>query len=85
MDKTQFAKDIRSAIKSGQLDTLRDLLEKEPEMLTWMTPFGTWLHVAAAHGHLAIVEYLINAGIEINAQGGTFLQMLLKEQLQKDI
>lgn len=47
MDKIQFAKDIRSAIKSGQLDTLRDLLEKEPEMLTWMTPFGTWLHVAA--------------------------------------
>ncbi len=32
MDMNQFAKDIRNAIKSGQLDTLRVLLEKEPEM-----------------------------------------------------
>ncbi|WP_242223028.1 ankyrin repeat domain-containing protein [Bacillus cereus group sp. BfR-BA-01380] len=72
MDKTQIAKDIRGAIKGGQLDTLRGLLEKDPEMLTWMTPFGTWLHVAAAHGHLKIIEYLISAGIDIHAQGGTF-------------
>ncbi|MFP9131372.1 ankyrin repeat domain-containing protein [Niallia sp. BSM11] len=83
MDKNQFAKDIRSAIKSGQLDTLRDLLEKEPEMLTWMTPFGTWLHVATAHGHLEIVEYLINAGIDINAQGGTFSTNALERAIAK--
>jgi ankyrin repeat protein len=37
-----------------------------------MTPFGTWLHIAAAYGRLEIIEYLINAGIDINAQGGTF-------------
>ncbi|WP_336866140.1 ankyrin repeat domain-containing protein [Peribacillus frigoritolerans] len=71
MDKTQIAKGIRDAIKSGKLDTVIDLLEKEPEMLTWMTPFGTWLHIAAAYGHLEIIEYLINAGIDTNAQGGT--------------
>lgn len=72
MDKTKIAKDIRSTIKIGQLDTLKSLLEKEPEMLTWMTPFGTWLHVATAHGHLDIVKYLINAGIDVNTQGGNF-------------
>lgn len=83
MDKKQLAKDIRSAIKRGQLDNLRDLLEKEPEMLTWMTPFGTWLHVAAAHGHLEIVEYLINAGIDINAQGGTFSTNALERATAK--
>lgn len=72
MDNNQIAKEIRGAIKSNQLDILRVLLEKNPEMLEWMTPFGTWLHVASAHGHLEIIEYLINAGIDINAQGGTF-------------
>lgn len=72
MDKTKIAKDIRGAIKNGQLDILKDLLEKEPEMLTWMTPFGSWLHVAAAHGQLEIIEFLINVGIDVNAQGGTF-------------
>ncbi|MGW6661564.1 ankyrin repeat domain-containing protein [Peribacillus sp. NPDC055009] len=72
MDKTQIAKDIRSAIKSDQLDTLRDLLEKEPEMLTVMTSFGMWLHVATKKGHLEMVEYVINKGIDIDARGGTF-------------
>ncbi|KZB89912.1 hypothetical protein A2U94_19010 [Bacillus sp. VT 712] len=52
-------------MKSGQVDTLRDLLEKEPEMLTWITPFGTWLHVAA-YGNLDIAEYLINQNVEID-------------------
>ena len=65
------------------MDTLRDLLEKEPEMLTWMTPFGTWLHVATAHGHLEIIEYLINTGIDVNAQGGTFLTNVLERAATK--
>ncbi|USL39665.1 ankyrin repeat domain-containing protein [Priestia megaterium] len=48
------------------MDTLRDLLEKEPEISTWVTPFGTWLHIAAAHGNLDIAEYLINQNVEID-------------------
>ncbi|MEI4804028.1 suppressor of fused domain protein [Bacillus sp. FJAT-51639] len=83
MDKTQIAKDIRDAIKGGQLDTLRSLLEKDPEMLTWMTPFGTWLHVATAQGHLKIVEYLISVGIDIHAQGGTFSTNALERAATK--
>ncbi len=83
MDKNKFAKDIRGAIKNGQLDILRDLLEKEPEMLTWMTPFGSWLHVAAAHGHIEIVEFLINAGIDVNVQGGTFSTNALERAASK--
>ncbi|WP_154991234.1 ankyrin repeat domain-containing protein [Priestia megaterium] len=72
METTHIAKAIRGAIKGGHLNKVRDLLEKEPEMLTWVTPFGTWLHVATAHGHLEIVQYLIRAGIDVNAQEGTF-------------
>ncbi|MGE7184022.1 ankyrin repeat domain-containing protein [Peribacillus sp. NPDC006672] len=83
MDKTQIAKDIRVAIKSGQLDTVRDLLEKEPEMLTVMTSFGTWLHIAAAYGRLEIIEYLINTGIDTNAQGGTFSTNALERAATK--
>lgn len=83
MDKTKTAKDIRSGIKNGKLGIVRDLLEKEPEMLTWMTPFGSWLHIAAAHGHLEIIEYLINAGIDVNAQGGTFSTNALERAASK--
>ncbi|MEC0273156.1 ankyrin repeat domain-containing protein [Peribacillus frigoritolerans] len=83
MDKTQIAKDIRGAIKSGKLDTVIYLLEKEPEMLSWMTPFGTWLHIAAVYRHLEIIEYLINAGLDINAQGGTFSTNTLERAATK--
>ncbi|MBL3641730.1 ankyrin repeat domain-containing protein [Bacillus sp. RHFB] len=83
MDKTQIAKDIRGAIKNSKLDKVRDLLEKEPEMLTWMTPFGNWLHIAAAYGHLEIIEYLINAGIDTNAKGGTFSTNALERAATK--
>lgn len=83
MDKNQFAKDIRNAIKNGQLNTVKYLLEKAPEMLTWMTPFGTWLHVAAAHGYVEIVKYLMSAGIDINAKGGTFSTNALERAATK--
>lgn len=83
MDKTQLAKDIRGAIKIGKLDTVIYLLEKEPEMLSWMTPFGTWLHIAAVYRHLEIIEYLINAGLDINAQGGTFSTNTLERAATK--
>lgn len=83
MDKNQIAKTIRDAIKNGQLNMLKDILEEHPEMVTWMTPFGTWLHVAAAHGNLKIIEYLLNAGIDINAQGGTFSTNALERAAAK--
>ncbi|USL40179.1 ankyrin repeat domain-containing protein [Priestia megaterium] len=83
METTQMTKAIRGAIKNGQLNKVRDLLEKEPEMLTWITPFGTWLHVATAHGHLEIVQYLIHAGIDVSAQGGTFSTNALERAAAK--
>ncbi|WP_137791331.1 ankyrin repeat domain-containing protein [Bacillus sp. E(2018)] len=83
MDKNQLAKGIRLAVKNGELDTLKDLLQKETDMLTWMTPFGTWLHVAAAHGHLEIVKHLIKVGLDINAQGGTFSTNALERAAAK--
>lgn len=83
MDKNQLAKNIRSAVKKGELDTLKDLLQKDIDMLTWMTPFGTWLHVAAAHGHLEIVKFLIKAGLDSNAQRGTFSTNALERAAAK--
>ncbi|MED0965580.1 ankyrin repeat domain-containing protein [Bacillus paramycoides] len=83
MDKTQIAKIMRDSIKSGQLGMLRDLLGKEPEMLSYVTPFGTWLHVATAHGHLEIIEYLINSGIDIHAKVGTFSTNALERAATK--
>ncbi|KMP29811.1 hypothetical protein A6279_18930 [Bacillus wiedmannii] len=83
MDKIQFAKKIRESIKNGQLDTLRDLLGKDREMLSYVTPFGTWLHVATAYGNLEIIEYLIHSGIDIHAKCGTFSTNVLERAATK--
>lgn len=70
MTKLEVNKEIREAIKQGRLDRVTALIESDNARLNAMTPFGTWLHVAAAHGKLDIVRYLLDMGIDINRKGG---------------
>ncbi|MCC2380295.1 ankyrin repeat domain-containing protein [Bacillus wiedmannii] len=72
MDKKSVNKAIRNAIKLGDINEVKQLIGNDKEILNTMTSFGTWLHVAAKKGHLEMVEYLINKGIDIDAKGGTF-------------
>ncbi|PGV60345.1 hypothetical protein COD94_20120 [Bacillus cereus] len=72
MDKKILNKAIRNAIKIGDINEVKQLIGNDKEILNTMTTFGTWLHVAAKKGHLEMVEYLINKGIDIDARGGTF-------------
>lgn len=83
MDKKGVNKVIRNAIKLGDIHEVKKLIGNDTEILNTVTPFGTWLHVATAHGHLEVVEYLINAGIDINAQGGTFSTNALERATTK--
>ena len=39
-------------------------------LLTEDTPFGSWLHLAAKHGALTIVQQLLLAGLNPNQRGG---------------
>lgn len=72
MDKKSVNKAIRTAIKLGDINEVKKIIGEDKEVINTMTSFGTWLHVAAKKGHLEIVEYLINKGIDIDAKGGTF-------------
>ncbi|MED1436644.1 ankyrin repeat domain-containing protein [Bacillus mycoides] len=72
MDKKILNKAIRNAIKIGDINEVKQLIGNDKEILNTMTTFGTWLHVAAKKGHLEMIEYLINKGIDIDARGGTF-------------
>ncbi|MFI8707950.1 suppressor of fused domain protein [Bacillus sp. NPDC077411] len=72
MDKIQTSKEIRSAIKSGNLEKVVELIDSNVQVLNMITPFGTWLHVAASRGELDIVKKLIELGIDINTLGGTY-------------
>ncbi len=70
MDEKELAKEIRTAIKQGDADKATRLIDADKSRLSMMTTFGTWLHVAAAHGRLEIVKRLFALGSDVNARGG---------------
>lgn len=70
MVDAQVAKEIRTAIKQGDVDRTMALIGSDKERLHLMTLFGTWLHVAAELGKLQIVQRLVEAGLDIDAYGG---------------
>jgi ankyrin repeat protein len=70
MEDKYIAKEIRTAITNGDVDQVVSLLGSDKGRLKMMTPFGTWLHVAASHGKLEIVKRLVEFGCDVNAYGG---------------
>jgi uncharacterized protein len=79
MNQKELLLNTRKAIKSGDINLVRQLIENNDELINAMTPFGTWLHVASAHGQLAIVKFLLEKGMDINANGGTFKSGAINE------
>jgi ankyrin repeat protein len=67
----QVHKEIRTAIKDGDVEKVASLIGSDRDRLNMMTPFGTWLHVAASFGKLDIVRRLLELGADVNAYGGT--------------
>lgn len=72
MDPRVRNREVRDAIETNDLRRLAGLVEADGEILKQMTPFGTWLHVAASAGHIDVVRYLVKQGLDPNARGGTF-------------
>ena len=63
-------KDMISAIKQGDQELVRSIVNASPELLHIETPLGSWLHIATDKGQKAIVELLLELGIDVNVQGG---------------
>lgn len=72
MNELEISKAIRDAVKAADVPRVRSLIGDSAERLHQMTPFGTWLHIAAKGGNLELVKCLISMGADVNAKGGTF-------------
>lgn len=60
---------MRIAIKKGNLDAVKAFLSEHEGLQEVDTVFGSWLHVAAAHGKYDIAKYLIEKGMDVNRNG----------------
>jgi ankyrin repeat protein len=70
MEDKQVATEIRIAIKQGDKQNVASLIGSNKHIRDMSTPFGTWLHIAAAHGKMEIARLLIDLGANVNANGG---------------
>lgn len=65
---TTCAPKIFEAIEVGNVNEVRQLLRAHPDLLNfYFIGGGTWLHQAASHDNVAMVQMLIEAGIGVNA------------------
>jgi ankyrin repeat protein len=74
-----FNLELRKACIDNDISEVRRLLAERPDALGMMTPFGTWLHIAAGAGALEVVSLLLDLGLNPNTQGGTFQANSLHE------
>lgn len=70
-DQIHAYKRIRKSIKNGDIGEFVRLLGEDESLLHLDTPFGTWLHMAAAHGKMDIVQWLVSHGMDVNVRGAT--------------
>ncbi len=83
MESGQIAKEIRLSIRRGETGRAISLLDSDESVRDMMTPFGSWLHVAASFGNLEILRHLVAAGADVNRRGGTSDGTALNEAASK--
>lgn len=66
------AAELRAAIYKGDVPAVEKAVTERRDLLNLMTPFGTWVHVAATAGQLDVVKLLLAKGIAIDTPGGTY-------------
>ena len=60
---------VWQAVREDDVDQVKRLFKEYPEIREWTLPaFGTWLHYASGHGAMAVLEYLVATGTDVNAK-----------------
>lgn len=70
MDNKDKAIKIYDLIKNGDIEQAKELIINDQSLLNFVTPFGTWLHVAARAGKMDIIKFLVESDIDININEG---------------
>lgn len=57
---------VREAIKSNDINKIRNIFSENLDYLNEKTAFGTWLHDAVVLGRSEVVRLLLDLGIDVN-------------------
>jgi len=70
MDTKGKAMGIYQLIKNGDIEHAKEIIITDKSLLNFVTPFGTWLHVATRAGKLEMIKFLVESGMDININEG---------------
>ena len=70
MDVKEKAIKIYDLIKNGDIEQAKVIIVTDKSLLDFVTPFGTWLHVATRAGEMDMVRFLTESGMDININEG---------------
>ncbi|CAM4279257.1 ankyrin [Bacillus manliponensis] len=70
MDNKEKAMKIYDLIKNGDIEQAKEIIITDKNLLDFVTPFGTWLHVAVRAGKLNMIKFLVESGMGININDG---------------
>jgi ankyrin repeat protein len=68
----KIVKELRELIKTGDNNSFMELLRSNMDLFNIVTPFGTWLHMAAAKGNIELAKDLIEFGFDVNVKDNLF-------------
>lgn len=67
-----FATDFHRAVRRGDHELVRAMLDKHPEVVDiYSGDYKTPLHLAAGGNHVEVAEVLIRHGVDVNAEDGS--------------
>lgn len=70
MNNKDEAIQLYNFIKDGDIDQAKELISNDERLLHVVTPFGTWLHVAATAGDMDMISFLVESGMDLNINEG---------------
>ncbi|EIT87222.1 ankyrin repeat family protein [Fictibacillus macauensis ZFHKF-1] len=70
MNNREKVAEILDLIDDGEIEQVKELITSDESLLDFVTPFGTWLHVAALEGQLELVKFLVELGMDFNINEG---------------
>ena len=68
--KEELINEMRDAIFADDLEHIKNLIEKNKNLINAVTDFGSFLHDAAGNGKYEIVKYFIENGFDVNLKAG---------------